>query len=152
VAAAVELELEGTREAGVDEGSLRRLVDAVLAELGLDGPVALGVAFVDEARIRGLNAQHRGRDAVTDVLSFPIDELEELPAGLERQLGDVVICAAQVEQQALQAEVDPAFELTTMVVHGLLHLVGQDHERDDGEMLAQQDVLLGRVETIGWTR
>ena len=120
--ATVELELEGAREAGVDEGSLRRLVGAVLGELGVVGPVALGIAFVEPARMRELNAQHRDTDAVTDVLSFPIDELDELPDGLERQLGDVVICAAQVEQQALEADIDPAQELTTMVVHGLLRV------------------------------
>jgi probable rRNA maturation factor len=152
VAAVVDLELEGAREAGVDEGSLRRVVDVVLAELGLDEAVAVGVSFVEPERMRELNAEHRGLDAVTDVLSFPIDELDDLPDGLERQLGDVVICAAQVEEQALEAEVDPALELTTMVVHGLLHLAGEDHETDEGEMLARQDVLLGRIETIGWRR
>jgi probable rRNA maturation factor len=152
VAAVVDLELEGASEAGVDERALRRVVTTVLAELGLDGQVAVGVSFVEPKRMRELNAQHRGRDAVTDVLSFPIDELDELPAGLERQLGDVVICAAQVEEQALEAEVDPELELTTMVVHGLLHLAGADHETDGGEMLARQEVLLGRIETIGWRR
>jgi probable rRNA maturation factor len=152
VAAVVDLELEGAREAGVDEGSLRRVVGVVLAELGVDGAVAVGVSFVDPERMRELNAEHRGRDAVTDVLSFPIDGLDDLPDGLERQLGDVVICAAQVEEQALESEVAPELELTTMVVHGLLHLAGADHETDDGEMLARQEILLGRIDTIGWRR
>jgi probable rRNA maturation factor len=150
VTAVVELELEGAREAGIDESSLRRVVDETLADLGVDGPCALGVQIVGEREIRSLNGEHRGRDAVTDVLSFPIDALDPLPAGVQRQLGDVVICAAQVERQAAEAQVDPALELTTMLVHGLLHLVGHDHEEDDGEMLARQDRLLERVTTIGW--
>jgi probable rRNA maturation factor len=67
---------------------------------------------------------HRHRDEHTDVLSFPVDE-EGAPAG-PRELGDVVICAEYTE------------DLFEAVVHGVLHLCGYDHERDEGEMLALQ--------------
>jgi probable rRNA maturation factor len=86
------------------------------------------VELVDEERIRELNREHRGFDAPTDVLSFPVDEGEE-PAG-PRELGDVVICPAC------------AADLREAVVHGTLHLAGMDHERDDGEMLALQREIL----------
>jgi probable rRNA maturation factor len=95
-----------------------------------DGHVA--VEFVDAARITALNAEHRGKDSPTDVLSFPVDEDGAL-AG-PRELGDVVICPEHTE------------DLLEAVVHGVLHLTGMDHETDDGEMLALQ------AEIMGWIR
>jgi probable rRNA maturation factor len=97
-----------------------------------DGHVA--VEFVDEARIRWLNAEHRGKDSPTDVLSFPVDEDGWVGAGSPRELGDVVICPEHTE------------DLLEAVVHGALHLTGMDHETDDGEMLALQ------AEIMGWIR
>ena len=91
--------------------------------------------------MRALNAEHRGLDEVTDVLAFPLDGLDELPPGLERQLGDVVVCFAQAARQAAEAGVETLAEVRTLVVHGLLHLLGHDHESDAGEMLARQDEL-----------
>ena len=91
--------------------------------------------------MQALNADHRGLDEVTDVLAFPLDGLDELPAGLERQLGDVVVCHAQAARQADDAGVPALDEMRTLVVHGLLHLLGHDHEVDAGEMLARQEQL-----------
>jgi probable rRNA maturation factor len=95
-----------------------------------DGHVA--VEFVDVARITELNAQHRGKDSPTDVLSFPVDG-DGIPAG-PRELGDVVICPEHTT------------DLVEAVVHGVLHLTGMDHETDEGEMLALQ------AEIMGWIR
>ena len=88
--------------------------------------------------LRALNREHRGKDEVTDVLSFPIDGLEELPSGMDRQLGDVVIAPAQAARQATGGT---GSELRTLLVHGLLHLLEYDHETDDDVMLARQDAL-----------
>ncbi len=140
-AASLDLTVEGAAEHGLDEAALRGLALALLAAEGVEGPCALGIAFVGEARMRTLNAEHRGNDAVTDVLAFPLDELDELPPGLERQLGDVVVCFPQAERQASEARVATPAEVRTLVVHGLLHLLGHDHENDAGEMLARQDEL-----------
>jgi probable rRNA maturation factor len=95
-----------------------------------DGHVA--VEFVDAARITVLNAEHRGKDSPTDVLSFPVDE-DGAPVG-PRELGDVVICPEHTT------------DLLEAVVHGVLHLTGMDHETDEGEMLALQ------AEIMGWIR
>ncbi len=84
----------------------------------------LAIELVDAARIHELNRAHRGIDAPTDVLSFPVDEGG--PAAGPRELGDVVISPEQTE------------DLTEAVVHGVLHLCGYDHETDDGEMLRVQ--------------
>jgi probable rRNA maturation factor len=86
---------------------------------------------VGEERIRELNREHRGRDRPTDVLSFPVDEGGP-PAG-PRELGDVVICPEQTQ------------DLSEVVVHGILHLCGYDHEHDGGEMLALQDEIMGTL-------
>jgi probable rRNA maturation factor len=90
----------------------------------------LAIEFVDEVRIAELNASFRGRRQPTDVLSFPVDGREELPGGDARELGDVVICPPR------------ARDVREAIVHGVLHLVGFDHETDDGQMLALQRQLL----------
>jgi probable rRNA maturation factor len=95
-----------------------------------DGHVA--VAFISAEEISALNAEHRGKEGPTDVLSFPVDE--DGPVIGERELGDVVICPEHTE------------DLTEAVVHGVLHLVGMDHETDEGEMLALQ------AEVLSWIR
>jgi probable rRNA maturation factor len=108
---------------------LLRAAEAALAASGIaDGHVS--VELVDERRIRQLNREHRGLDEPTDVLSFPVDEGEPTPG--PRELGDVVICPEHTQ------------DLEQAVVHGVLHLAGHDHERDDGEMLAlEQRVMDG---------
>ena len=80
--------------------------------------------FVESDRMRELNREHRGRDAPTDVLSFPIDE--DAPAGGPRELGDVVVCPERAD------------DVVEATVHGVLHLCGYDHEADSGEMLRVQ--------------
>ena len=103
---------------------LRAAALAALAARGVeDGH--LTVALVDETRIRDLNRTHRGLDRPTDVLSFPIDGQE--PTAGPRELGDVVICPAHTA------------DLEEATVHGVLHLLGMDHETDSGEMLSLQD-------------
>ena len=111
----------------LEQVEIERLCALAAATAGVeDGHVA--VEFVGAARIAELNLEHRGKAGPTDVLSFPIDE--DGDALGPRELGDVVICAEHTE------------DLREAVVHGVLHLVGMDHERDDGEMLALQRELL----------
>jgi probable rRNA maturation factor len=102
---------------------LRTAVSAALTAAGV-GEGHLAVVIVDADRIRELNRAHRGKDAPTDVLAFPIDELD--PVAGPRELGDVAICP------------EHCFDVTEAAVHGVLHLCGHDHETDDGEMLALQ--------------
>jgi probable rRNA maturation factor len=144
----VDLVLEGVAEAGLDEGSVERLVIAVLDDLGVAGDVALSVRLVGDDEIRTLNRDHRALDEVTDVLSFPVDGLDPLPGDMERELGDVVISLPQTRRQADEAGVGELAELTELVVHGVLHLAGFDHEVDDGEMLERQDRLVDSLPPI----
>ncbi len=109
---------------------LRAAVAAALAAAGVeDGHLAL--ELVDASRIRELNREHRGRDAPTDVLAFPLDGAG--PTAGPRELGDVVICPEHCS------------DLTEAAVHGTLHLCGYDHETDDGEMLQLQAQILASL-------
>ena len=84
------------------------------------------VAIVADARVRALNRQFRRKDTPTDVLSFP--------SGERGYLGDVVIAKGVAARQAREAGHPLATELRVLALHGLLHLLGYDHEHDDGRM------------------
>ena len=120
------LEVEILNSNGDDPARYDRAARAALQAAGV-GEGHLAVDFVDEATIQRLNADHRGRDSATDVLSFPIDEDEAIGP---RELGDVLICVAHTR------------DVREAVVHGVLHLTGMDHETDEGEMLAVQAEIL----------
>jgi probable rRNA maturation factor len=126
----LDVEVIGT--ASIAAAEVERLATLAAASAGVeDGHVA--VEFVGEARIRELNRDHRGKDEPTDVLSFPIDEDGDDLIGVppaQRELGDVVISPRHTT------------DLREAIVHGVLHLTGMDHERDEGEMLALQREIL----------
>jgi len=130
----VEVFGEGAVEGGPGRDELARLCCLAAASLGVaDGHVA--VEFVDTARITALNTEHRGKPEPTDVLSFPIDGAGEpaVPDGVPRELGDIVICAQHTS------------DISEAVLHGMLHLLGMDHEVDSGEMLALQRNLIAEA-------
>ena len=111
----IDVHVENRSGVAVDELAAADLARRVLAAEGVeDGD--LGIAFVGPDESRRLKREHLGVDEATDVLSFPIDERDELPDGVPRQLGDAVLCP-QVTGEAWR---EP-------LVHGLLHLLGYDH-------------------------
>jgi probable rRNA maturation factor len=113
--AVVTVEIANRSRAQVDEEAAVELARRVLAAEGIDEG-DLGLVFVAPEEMRGLKRDHLGRDEATDVLAFPIDGREELPAGLPRQLGDAVLCPQVVGE---------AWRLP--LVHALLHLLGYEH-------------------------
>ena len=119
----VAVEVENRSGADVDEAAAVELARRVLAAEGIDDG-ELGLAFVAPEESRALKQEHLGIDEATDVLSFPLDGRDELPEGLPRALGDLVICP-QVVGDAWQQP----------LVHGLLHLLGYEHgeEMDERE-------------------
>ena len=125
----LEVEVIGNELApeGLQVGDVEQLCGLALASAGVEQG-HLAVEFVTPERIRDLNREHRGRDAATDVLSFPMDG--DAPQVGPHELGDVVICP------------DLTGDVPAAVVHGALHLTGMDHERDEGEMLALQAEIL----------
>jgi probable rRNA maturation factor len=111
----ISVEVENRSGAEVDEGGAVELAGRVLRAEGVDAG-ELGIAFVDEVEMRRLKRDHLGIDESTDVLSFPIDGRDELPDGVPRALGDVVLCPQVV-----------GAEWRWPLTHGILHLLGYDH-------------------------
>jgi probable rRNA maturation factor len=111
----VAVEVDNRSGAEVDEAAAVELARRVLAAEGVEEG-ELGLAFAGPEEMRALKRDHLGIDEATDVLSFPLDGRDELPAGLPRALGDVVLCP-QVVGDAWRAP----------LVHGLLHLLGYEH-------------------------
>jgi probable rRNA maturation factor len=111
----VAVEVDNRSGARVDEAAATELAQRVLAAEGIEAG-ELGVAFVGADEMRALKREHLGIDEATDVLSFPLDGRDDVPAGVPRALGDVVLCP-QVVGDAWRAP----------LVHGLLHLLGYDH-------------------------
>jgi len=103
----------------------------------------LSIAVVGDAEMQDLNRRYRGRDTPTDVLAFPADP--PLPCPI---LGDVVISLDTAARQAAERRLSLATEVRTLLVHGVLHLLGYDHERSPAEarrMFARQRILLRRL-------
>jgi probable rRNA maturation factor len=121
----VEIEASNRSGAALDLGAAKELIRAVLHAEGIDDG-ELGLQLVPPDEIRVLKRDHLGIDEETDALAFPIDGRDELPDGMPRQLGDVVLCPQVVGEQ-----------WRAPLVHAVLHLVGYDH---GSEMEARERV------------
>ncbi len=142
--AEVGVEVDVQRESAgpaPDNSALARWVRAALA--GRREAAAVSVRIVDAEEGRALNAQWRGRDAPTNVLSFPAELPEELGIPL---LGDLVLCTPVVRREAAEQGKAEADHWAHLVVHGVLHLLGMDHQHDaEAEAMeaAEREVLAG---------
>ncbi len=137
-----------------DRRLLRAVCAAALAGEGVTGPVVLTVTLVDDDEIREINRQHREIDRPTDVLSFPlVDDVTAfaLPPGVPRELGDVVISYPRTVAQAEEYGHSVQRELAYLVVHGVLHIMGHDHEvpEEQAAMRAREEAALA---VVGLTR
>ncbi|MFY9781040.1 MAG: rRNA maturation RNase YbeY [Candidatus Baltobacteraceae bacterium] len=129
--------------------ALERDARALLAAAGEPGS-SLSLSFVGDAAIRRLNREHRGKDTATDVLSFPLFEAagpgarraaKPVPPGApERLLGDVVISVDTAWRQAREYDAPLQAEVERLLIHGLLHLLGHDHEepRERARMVREE--------------
>jgi probable rRNA maturation factor len=132
------------RLVAIDRRRVALLANAALAEVGRAGAEA-SIVFVGDRAMRRLNREYRGKDSPTDVLSFPAeDEGESVGANIIDPIliepdmidyiGDVVISAETALRQAEEAGHSFEREVSELVIHGVLHLCGYDHEADGGEM------------------
>ncbi|MGZ8867262.1 MAG: rRNA maturation RNase YbeY [Thermoanaerobaculia bacterium] len=94
----------------------------------------VSIAFVDDDAMKNLNRQFRHKNKTTDVLTFPADETYGDPNRSGRPLGDIVICVDQARRQAHDERHSLATEVRYLILHGMLHALGYDHETDEGEM------------------
>ncbi len=90
----------------------------------------LAVRVVDAEEMQSLNGEYRQKDAPTNVLSFPVGEIDGLPAAAGNFLGDIVVCASVVNSEASEQGKRPNDHWAHMLVHGTLHLLGYDHQID----------------------
>jgi len=107
-------------------------VARAVAASGCEATAEVSVRIVDAGEIHALNREYRGKDKPTNVLSFPAGEVEGLPEDVPRPLGDIVICADVVRDEAAAQGKATAAHWAHMLVHGTLHLLGFDHETDAG--------------------
>ena len=138
-----------TRGTGLDTRALARVLERLLAEIGEQG-TSVSLTFVRDPAMRDLNRAHRGKDAPTDVLSFPIyppDAFERggrtrprhagAPGEPERMLGDIVVSVDTARRQAAEYDAPLQREVQRLLIHGVLHLAGHDHV-EAGERAAME--------------
>jgi len=132
---------------GVDQASLIAMLEGVLTEDEVADGASLALVLSDDTLLQELNLRHRDVDAPTDVLSFPASEGEEFPTpeGEPVYLGDIVVSVESVARQAAEVGLTTSDELAHVILHGLLHLLGYDHEEPDEEavMKAREEAVLG---------
>ena len=126
---------------GISLDALRRFSRAAQRAAKLAGE--LEVLIAGDAEVRKLNLRFRGKDQATDVLSFPA--VSNVVAGNESRAGDIVISAARARAQAREHGHSAADEIKILMLHGILHLAGMDHERDNGAMLLREERLRAKL-------
>ena len=121
-------------EVPLKRGQIKKQIETTLRHVGFDVDCEIGIACVDLAESHELNLQYREKDKPTNVLSFPSDIPEEMLSLLDAEpLGDLVICIPVVLQEATEQQKTPINHFTHLLVHGVLHLLGYDHETSEAE-------------------
>ncbi len=137
----------------LDLPRLRSLAELLLAEESYPDGTEVTLLFVEDEEMASYNSRFLDRAGPTDVLAFPVEELlpgvvpETDPNGPPLVIGDVIVAPGYVRRQAKEYEVTMDDEISLMVVHGILHLLGYDHENDDGAsvMEGREAEILGMV-------
>lgn len=144
----------GVRNSGVDGRALvaaaKRLLTAIDAS-----DASLSLTLVGDDAIRALNRDHRGKDKPTDVLSFPLDASQNgaprTEGEPERLLGDVVISVDTARRQAAQYDATLQNELYRLLIHGILHVVGHDHEKaGERRKMEREERRLAKAIAMPW--
>lgn len=119
------------RKVSIDARAFQRFADSAATLVVEAAGRSVTVAFVSDDRIAKLNSEFRGKNSPTDVLSFPFDPD---PSDDDPHFGDIVISAETAVRQAAENGLGTETEIKQLILHGLLHLAGYDHETDDGTM------------------
>ena len=144
----IELDIDDAYTTQVPSADLLALLEEVLAAESVDAAAQLTIRVTGDELLQELNRTHRGIDAPTDVLSFPAED-DDFPPGendtSDAYLGDIAISVPAVHRNAELTGTPPDRELRHLVTHGVLHLLGYDHESDEDEarMRAREVELLG---------
>ncbi len=144
----IEIQVESDAS-DLDLETIERLATNALEAEHVSDPAELSIVLADDVTVRELNRAYRETDAVTDVLSFAQSEGEDFaqPEDAARHLGDVVISLDTARRQAVEYAQPLRDEVSHLLVHGVLHLLGYDHEQPDDAaiMRAHEDAILGEA-------
>jgi len=139
-------------ELPLKRGQIKKQIETTLRHVGFDVDCEIGIACVDLAESHELNLQYREKDKSTNVLSFPSDIPEEMLNLLDAEpLGDLVICIPVVLQEASEQQKTPIDHFTHLLVHGLLHLRGYDHETSEAEAEEMEALEIEILKKLGIT-
>ena len=130
-----------------DYSYLDKIINKALEMEGVDSSI-FSIVFIDDEKMHELNKTYRGIDRTTDVLSFAFEDNNKLCYNI-RQLGEIFISIPRMQQQAKEYGHSESRELSFLVVHGLLHLLGYDHtkgEKEEKEMFSKQELVLDEFE------
>jgi probable rRNA maturation factor len=124
--------INNQRKIKINSKPFKEFAEKAVQKISETGGKPITIVFVSDRKMRLLNKTFRGKNATTDVLSFPF-EAEAFEVD-ENNLGDIFISLEQAERQAIENNLDFETEIKQLVLHGILHLCGFDHETDAGEM------------------
>jgi len=146
------IEINNLTSIEVDKAFLEKIVSEVLKGENIKNKVLLSIVLVGPARMRKLNKEYRNKNRITDVLAFPeIDVFFEKFKKIfkkEKSLGEIVICLREVKNNSKKFSLSFEKELANVLIHGLLHLIGYDHEKEKKEaekMKQKQDFYLLKI-------
>lgn len=129
----VIIDVQNLTSSLVDEKFVRKAVEASLQYLRIKGIISLDVAIVDSSTNRGLNLRYNKKNEATDVLSFNSVKEFITPKHMGKYLGEIVVCPSSVKKNAVRVEVSFKKEFAHVIIHGVLHLLGYEHEKDKGK-------------------
>ena len=129
------IDLDNQTDLSLDLSKLEQIADALSTK-------EVELLIVDDETIHSLNAEHRGKESVTDVLSFPMEAPFTEQSIFGMPLGSIIIAASFVKEKAVLLGHSEQNELSLLFIHGMLHLLGFDHEVDSGEMRAREKELI----------
>ena len=125
------LDIPDEYSSSIDSVSLRKNIELLLIKLEIPDTTEFSIAFVSDERIRVLNQDFRGIDTPTDVLSFPSEEIN--PEDNSTYIGDIIISMDTVHRQSENAHISQLDEIHLLIIHGLLHLQGYDHDSEENK-------------------
>lgn len=138
------------RGSGIGARAVKRTAEMLLEAVGEKGS-ALSLSLVNDAQIRELNRIHRGKDRPTDVLSFPLAAPDARGGRQERLLGDIVISVDTARRQAADYDASLEAELNRLLIHGVLHVMGHDHEEStERERMRAEERRLAAAIGLPW--
>ena len=129
------IDLDNQTDLSIDLSKLEQIADALSIK-------EVELLIVDDKTMLAMNTEHRGKESVTDVLSFPMEAPFTEQSIFGMPLGSIIIADSFVKEKAANLGHSEQDELSLLFIHGMLHLLGFDHETDDGEMRAREKALI----------